>query len=880
VTRLLLPMLLALLPALAATAGAAEVSFRVSTREAWVGSPVTVEIQVDNASTIETPLLPEVDGAEIRLLPGERSSSFTSIVNGRVTTRQSRTFVVEVRPLREGPIAIPPIEVVADGRSWRSETIAVDARRSDAADLLQASVVAEPARLYLGESAVATLRIVVRPFSDEALGLALNADEMWSLVDLDRSEFGVFLGALRELAAQRRRPRGREIELDGRIHYQYDLTTRIQPVRAGPPDLGDLRIAMRYPTGIRVGRDFFGRPEYSLAGTRPISVAPEIAPIDVVPLPLDGRPASFTGAVGAFSIEATAAPTSVAVGDPITLSLRILDRSPQPQSLELLQAPPIAAQPDLAAAFRIPPDPLAGVVEGRSKTFTATLRPRSAAATEIPPIEFSWFDPIEERYRTATSRAIPLEVRETEALDLAQVLGARDAPRGPAVPVLDGGLHPDAVLDPTRLRNDLVTPRWRWLAVLLSPPLLAGLAVLLRRRSAFLAAHPGIVRANRARRTALRRLAKPDADAIATALCGYVADCVQAPDRSLTSREAIAELERRDLPEPMVARFRDLVATCERARFGGGSLDAPRLAREAAECIAELHRLRRLAPASAAARARIDGTGAAAALLSIALFCPAAPAATPPDPSVLLTRAEALQAEARRLALERPEEARTAHLAAAAELQLLLQLVGPHAALQYNLGNALLRGGETGPAILAYLQAQALDPSNDRIAANLAEARARVDDRPSRLDDESLAQRVASWRHLLPLPTRLAGAAGAWVLLWGLVAVRALTTTRRDRAVQAWRGAIAAAAAAAILLAATAAVDLLEQRRDPRGVVLRDGVVARAGSGEGFAPAFASPLAGGTEFRVVERRPAWLRVQLSDGRSGWIAQDAAGLVAR
>ena len=58
--------------AMAASALAAEVEFRLSAREAWVGAAITLEIEVANASSIEPPLLPEVQGATLRLLPGER----------------------------------------------------------------------------------------------------------------------------------------------------------------------------------------------------------------------------------------------------------------------------------------------------------------------------------------------------------------------------------------------------------------------------------------------------------------------------------------------------------------------------------------------------------------------------------------------------------------------------------------------------------------------------------------------------------------------------------------------------------------------------------------------------------------------------------------
>lgn len=871
------PILVALAAAIsiAMPSLATEVTFQFMAREAWVGAPVTVEIAVDGTGRIGSPSLPEIDGASIRLLPGERSSSFTQIVNGRMTTRQTRTFVVEIRPLREGAITVPPIEIEADGRLFRSDPTTILARRSEVGDLLQAIVAAEPSQVYLGESTLATLRIVIRPFTDPDLGLTLSESEMWSLVDLDASEFGAFAGSLRELASQRRRPWGREIEVEGRTYYQYDLTARVQPMRAGPPDLGDLRIGMRYPTSLRAGRDFFGRVEYSLGGTRPISTVPQVEPIEVRPLPEEGRPASFTGAVGEFSIEATATPTQVSVGDPITLSIRITDRSRERQQLELLAAPPIASQPELASGFRIPPDPLAGVVEGRTKTFTATLRPKDEAVREIPPIAFSWFDPVAGRYRTASTAPIPLEVRATASLDLSEVLGAATPRVAEPAPQLERGLLPNASLDATTLRHEGVTPDWRWLLVAVLPPLAAAALLLALRRSRFLAANPAVARANRARRTALRRLSGADADAIATALCGFVADGSLAADRSLTSREAIAELERCGVPEAIRDSFAKIVRECERSRFGGAPIDTRTLVNDAARCIADLHRLRWARPSRESGPATL-----LCLLLAVSLGATgrtsAASGAT--DPAPHLERAAELYREALRIDGDRPEEARESFRAAAAELQSVAELGIESASLQYNLGNALLQAGEIGPAILAYLRAGVLDPTDGRIAANLAAARGRVEARPQPRGGDSLVDRIASWRHLVPLRVRVAAAAAAWLLLWALVAVRISLRAPADSTTLRWRYAIAAGAAVAAVLAATVAIDLLERSRDARGVVLRSGTPLRKGSGEGFAAVGDPALGSGTEFRRLESRPGWLRVELADGRTGWIDAAAAGLV--
>ncbi|MEY3023718.1 MAG: hypothetical protein RJA16_544, partial [Planctomycetota bacterium] len=389
--------------AIATAAFAAEVEFRLSSREAWVGAAITLEVEVANASSIEPPILPAVDGATIRLLPGERSSSFTQIVNGRVTRRESRVYTIEIRPTREGEIEIPPIDVRADGETFSSRPSTIVVKKSVTGDLLLAQVLADPSQVYLGESMQLVLRIVIRPYESTEFGVTLSEGDMWSRVDLDTSSWGIFKDALEEMARQRRRPLGREIEVDERRYYVYDIQASLQALRPGTPDLGDLSILMQYPTSLRQERDFFGRRQLALAGSRPLVATPEVEGIEVLPLPEDDRPAWFSGAVGDFSIRTRATPLEVSVGDPITLSIEIVDEAGDSAGLALLQPPKLEAVEALMAGFRIPAGSLAGEVDGRTKTFNQTIRPVSERVTEIPAIPFSWFDPESREYRTARS---------------------------------------------------------------------------------------------------------------------------------------------------------------------------------------------------------------------------------------------------------------------------------------------------------------------------------------------------------------------------------------------------------------------------------------------------------------------------------------------
>ena len=79
-----LPCLL-LLPCMQSPADAADVQCSVSTRETYVNLPFTLQIQINNAKSQGTPVIPPVDGLEI-VANGPPSRSYrTTIINGRTT---------------------------------------------------------------------------------------------------------------------------------------------------------------------------------------------------------------------------------------------------------------------------------------------------------------------------------------------------------------------------------------------------------------------------------------------------------------------------------------------------------------------------------------------------------------------------------------------------------------------------------------------------------------------------------------------------------------------------------------------------------------------------------------------------------------------------
>ncbi len=173
--------------------------------------------------------------------------------------------------------------------------------------------------------------------------------------------------------------------------------------------------------------------------------------LDVQPLPPAARPASFSGAVGHFSLEASVTDRHVRAGEPVDLRLVVtgdgnFDRvttAGVPSSATLESYPPTSSQ------------------SGNAKTFTQPLVPREAGQVEIPAVELGYFDPDAHRYVTARSEPIALDVAPGRALAASRSGVVPDAARGPT-------LAPNAAAEGRTVASlrPLYTRRRFWLAQL------------------------------------------------------------------------------------------------------------------------------------------------------------------------------------------------------------------------------------------------------------------------------------------------------------------------------------------------------------------------------------------------------------------------------
>jgi len=553
-----------LVAVLVRAASAADVTFTVTPRETTVGGSVMMRITVTNGDDIGAVALKSTPEVELAEVPGRQSMKSSQWVNGRLTSESKVTLSVMVTPLVQGTVSIPPVSITVDGVEHTSPIIPIAVGKSESGELLQVVVTSSKGIAYVGEPIDLVLRVAIRPYRSQEFGVTLSEADMWNLIDADRSTWGIFAPAMREMSQRGQRPAGREELIGGAAWYVYDIPARIWPTRAGLPDPGAIRLHWRYPAALTAQRGFFGGRELAIASTRSISAAATVEGVDVLPLPEEGRPASFTGAVGNFSVTASARPLKVAVGDPITLTVDITDLSGQ-GDMDAIQ-PPNLGPGAMGADFRIPSAPLAGTVNGNTKTFTQTLRPTRTGVEAIPPIEFSWFDPVARDYRSAQTQPIAISVAPAELLATDAVVGAlkTTAPRE-ALTQVAGGIGANVAASPTLVADrGALVPAALAIPLLALPPLAcAGAAIAIRRRERRLA-NPDAVRARDAVRRAREQIRAGDA---ADALANCIAAKVHRPDGTMTRLEISRCVADAGGDDELVAAVDAILGARERARF-------------------------------------------------------------------------------------------------------------------------------------------------------------------------------------------------------------------------------------------------------------------------------------------------------------------------
>jgi hypothetical protein len=154
-------------------------------------------------------------------------------------------------------------------------------------------------------------------------------------------------------------------------------------------------------------QNFFGA-----STEKEVTVASSPTEFTVLELPARDRPADFSGAVGHFTVSSDLSDDKAAAGDPVTLRLHVTG-SGNFDRVNTRMLHDVEHWKTYSPTSKFQPDDDIGY--HGEKTFEQPIIATEPGTQSVPPLEFSWFDPITGRY--AQARTSPLTVAITPAPD-------------------------------------------------------------------------------------------------------------------------------------------------------------------------------------------------------------------------------------------------------------------------------------------------------------------------------------------------------------------------------------------------------------------------------------------------------------------------------
>lgn len=555
-----------LVPALARAADRVSVATELDRLTVEVGEAVefTVQVELEGDGDMPDPVLPNFVEMGLTLAgpPSSFRSSGSSVSFGTgqqtvLQTRAVQTYSYTLIPSKPGRYTLPvhvmngrtkvaaprtPVLEVT-GSAAPTEPIAgsIDGPTEAQGDLFLWTRL-DKSRVYVGEQLVYTLEVYERlPFPNIQLRALPGFQDFWS----------------EEL------PEG-----DNRTESVAGVPYRVHPgLRRGlfPQKAGMLTITAA-EVGVGMRRRVRGRP----------------TTIEVLPLPVDGRPADFSANnVGLYTIEAAIDRAKIKQGEPFTLTVTISGTG----NIRVIDP---GAWPELEGMRRYDPKvetrPAVGMRIGGDRIYQFLVIPERAGTLTIPPHRFSFFDPATGRYQTVSSKPIEVAVL-ADASAPAPSAPAEEAPGPAARPTKsaeDGLLAPLITPDNLpRVASDAawLTPGRFTAGMILAPTVLAATAggrALWRRYGPDEASRASAARAAKQRELiaqAERGVATGEGfyPALAQLLQGLALARAGAPGEGLPRRALLELLGRRGAAAPDLERLGRLLDRCDAARFGAAS---------------------------------------------------------------------------------------------------------------------------------------------------------------------------------------------------------------------------------------------------------------------------------------------------------------------
>ena len=540
------------------------ITFEVKLSKSKLG--INERLRVDFAMNKDGDNFTPPDFQGFRVLMGPSQSISSSWING--VRSYSKTYSYTLAPTAQGKFAIRQATITIDGKVYKSlsknveVTAAVDKPNDqmsvdDIADD-NLHLVAEVSKIspYLNEAISVVYKLYVSPSINVSNFRPLDNpkyNNFWSQ-DMPFTRYDVQNGSYEGKA------------------YRFVVLKRVvlYPQKSGQLTIEPLSldVTLEVPSN---KRDFFGGRIYSQTN-KTVSAGKRV--INVKPLPSEGKPADFGGAVGNFEFSVSTSKTTLNASESLQATITIKGNG----NLKLFQLP----EPSLPGALEVyEPEfneevrtTLSGMKGNVSNNYT--IVPSFRGKYPIPGISFSYFDPELEQYKSVTSNEIMINVMEGP-------LGSGAIASSPSSVNKQAVISSNDQFNFIKLKPNLTAigtnyffGSTRFYFWLFSPFLLIPIAVLFgKRREAIASDVAGnkIKKANKLARKYLseakKALGKKDAFYIALekALHNYLKAKLKIETSEFSKDKIASLLSKKEIDENTIHAFVDLLKNCEMARY-------------------------------------------------------------------------------------------------------------------------------------------------------------------------------------------------------------------------------------------------------------------------------------------------------------------------
>ena len=530
---------------------------------------------------------PSFNGFMKLIGPQTSYSSSTQIINGKISQQTSYSYVYYLQSVKEGRYVISPAEFTYKNKTYASdsmyiEVIGTTAQHQNVPSAGNAGAAASDAELAGNDIFLSLSLNRKEVYIGEYIAASVKLYTRVNLSGINEIKYPPFNNFLKSDIPTPPLTSLKQENVRGTIYGTGVVQQFIlYPQVTGEIEIDPVQISVLVQKKSSQSDPFFG-DFFTSYQTVPRAVASLPLKVNVKALP-GIKPADYSGVVGQLNIKAVLSKDTVIVNDPVNLIITVSGSG----NLKVAESPELKLSPDIEVYDPKITDDIKNSMNGTTgqKTFEFLLIPRHNGDYRIPPVTYSYFNPLSGRYEKLTTQEFLFHARKGSEQNNAGI-------------TVYGGVSKEDVKylgkdirfiksEPGNLSrvSKIILARRSFYSAYAFATLTFLIILFLRREHIRRNSDITQVRNRKAGKIAAKRLhiaalcLKNDEidrfyEEILKALWGYLSDKLNIPVSEMTRSNANMALTDKGIDDQLLDSLKSILDTCEYARYAPSSSES------------------------------------------------------------------------------------------------------------------------------------------------------------------------------------------------------------------------------------------------------------------------------------------------------------------